>query len=89
MNLIELMYELQSVDTVKLVLTNVGESTYESKEVFEAIYKEVKRNRPLSPTKSCDPLTRECHYLCPVCESEVEYNYCPLCGQAIKWEVEE
>lgn len=82
----KLLNELQSVDTVKLVLTRCGESIYDSREVYESIRPFVEKQIPKKPIESeFTPL------ICPYCEAKIllGQRYCENCGQAIDWGNEE
>ena len=93
----KLLNELQSVDTVKLVLTGCGESMYDSREVYEAIRPFVEKQIPKPIVYRTEPFgrgLRKLFYECPNCKVDVRHvvksdylcNYCPECGQKVRWE---
>ena len=90
----KLLNELQSVDTVKLVLTGCGESIYESREVYEAIRPFVEKQIPKKPIKDRKQEIRyTSSYSCPSCGGGFIgtgiADYCYHCGQRMDWNVEE
>lgn len=91
----KLLNELQSVDTVKLVLTGCGESIYDSREVYEAIRpfvekqvaKKVESFNSLNETR-CPGCRFVFGYSIELGEYDGEYyNYCVDCGQKLDWSV--
>lgn len=95
----KLLNELQSVDTVKLVLTGCGESIYGSREVYEAIRpfvdkqvpKKVKNIRLSRDLELADHNIKEGE--CPECGETMTGNtfgyYCGCCGVTLDWGNEE
>lgn len=98
MDMKQLLDELQSVDTVKLVLTGVGESVYPSREMYEVIRSFVDKQVPMKPAFDNDDLP-----ICPACKQNgirqgmfdeiggldeyyYRFSYCCNCGQAINWD---
>lgn len=98
MTMEKLLSELQSVDTVKLVLTGCGESVYESREVYGAIRPFVEKQIAKKPTLEADGYDDSGNliydtWFCPNCETKYEvdyddYGHCPYCGQKIDWSEE-
>lgn len=79
----KLLNELQSVDTVKLVLTGCGESIYDSREVYEAIRPFVEKQIAKKPRTAAHRI------FCPECNLLIAYNksmeqHCWTCGQNLE-----
>jgi len=89
MTLEKLMNTLQSVDTIKFILTGCGESVHTSREVYEAIRPLVEKQIPKKPNvkELPDAFGRLYWNVCGACDEEIEsdYDYCPGCGQRIDW----
>lgn len=74
----EFMGALKFIDTVKLVLSGVGEKELSSEEVYTLLEPYVTAQTPMKRTNLGN---------CPICGSQVD-SYCPGCGQCIDWEDE-
>ena len=81
----KLLNELQSVDTVKLVLTGCGESIYDSREVHEAIRPFVEKQIPKKPDNLCGYSCRACSGRLARQTDLVNQKYCHHCGHKIDW----
>ena len=97
----KLLNELQSVDTVKLVLTGCGESIYGSREVYEAIRpfveKQVAKKPVIAESAPSYVLGKKVYTgykACGVCGDVVgggcaeKSNYCSECGNKVDWSEE-
>jgi len=82
----KLLNELQSVDTVKLVLTGCGESIYESREVYEAIRPFVEKQIPKKPERlNAFKSIGKCKGCEKVISTRTASVYCQYCGNKVDW----
>jgi len=79
----ELLKQLKSVfNIVNTFLKDKGLPA--DNELYDAIYKIVKKEDPLKPMYDKQEET----YYCPCCKKDFgydNYDYCPDCGQHINW----